>query len=118
MVAQPEDSLKPRSFFVSCGVQVDPALIEPVPIPGASCPNHPPFLAPISVVFRGDGRSDLSLTQVQIQFVDRTGLGGGVMTIRRQDLIHRFGSTALPAFGTRAFPFSFPFGCVGLPTGR
>jgi hypothetical protein len=39
------------------------------------------------------------------------------MTIPRQDLIHRFGSTALPAFGTRAFPFSFPFGCVGLPIG-
>ena len=105
------------SAFVSRSVQVHPAFIDPVVIPGASCPTHQPFLAPISVVFHGEGRSDLSLTQVQMQFVDRGGIVGGMMTIPRQDLIHRFGSTALPAFGTRAFPFSFPFGCVGLPTG-
>jgi len=109
--------LSSTSAFVSRAVQVEPAFIEPVPIPGASCPNQQPFSAPVSVVFQGQGRSDLSLTQVQMQFVDRTGIRGGVMTIPRQDLIHSFGSTALPAFGTRSFPFSFPFGCVGVPTG-
>lgn len=109
--------LPSTAAFVSRLVQVHPALIEPVSIAGAVCPIHQPFLAPMSVVFRGDGRSDLSLTHVQMQFVDSTGVVGGMMTIPRLDLVHRFGSTALPAFGTRTFPLSFPFGCVGLPTG-
>jgi hypothetical protein len=39
------------------------------------------------------------------------------MTLGPSDLASRFGSTALPAFGSRAFPFSLPFGCVGHPTG-
>jgi hypothetical protein len=108
--------LPPTAAFVSRAVQVDPAFIEPVPIAGSVCPQQA-FLAPMSVVFHGDGRSDLSLTQVQMQFVDSAGIVGGMMTIPRFDLVHRFGSTALPAFGTRTFPFSFPFGCVGLPTG-
>lgn len=103
--------------FVSRLVQVDPAFIEPVPITGGVCPDHQPFLAPLNVVFHGQGQSDLSLSHVQMQFVDSTGVLGGLMTIPRHDLLHRFGSTALPAFGTRTFPLSFPFGCVGLPTG-
>jgi len=109
--------LPSTAAFVSRAVHVDPAFIEPLSIAGAVCPNHQPFLAPMSVVFHGDGRSDRSLTQVQMQFVDRTGAIGGVMTIAQHDLVQRFGSTSLPAFGTRRFPFSFPFGCAGLPTG-
>src|SRR4026207_1803565 len=61
--------LSSTSAFVSRAVRVGPAFTEPVRIPGASCPNEQPFLAPISVVFPGQGRSDLALTQVQMQFV-------------------------------------------------
>jgi len=103
--------------FVSRLVQVVPAFIDPVPIAGTVCPNHQPFLAPMNVVFRGDGRSDLNLTHVQMQFVDSSGTVGGLMTVPQTGLVLRFGSTALPSFGTRAFPFSFPFSCVGLRTG-
>ena len=39
--------LSSTSAFVSRAVQVEPAFIEPVRIPGASCPNEQPFLAPI-----------------------------------------------------------------------
>ena len=94
-----------------------PASIEPLVVSGALCPGIPPFLAPLSVAFHGDGQSGLSLSQVRMEFVDRTGLLGPSMTIPTPQLIDRFGSVGLPAFGTREFGFSFPFGCAGVPTG-
>lgn len=103
--------------FLSRAFMVQPAFIDPLLLTGPLCPTRPPFLAPLTVVFRGDGRSGFLLSQVQMQFVDRAGVLGGLLTFERTDLVHRFGSTTLPAFGTRAFPFEFPFGCVGLPTG-
>lgn len=109
--------LTPSPALLSRAFLVQPAFIDPLLLAGAVCPTRPPFLAPLSVVFRGDGRSGLFLSQVHVQFVDRGGILGGSMMFGRTDLVHRFGSTTLPAFGTRFFPFEFPFGCVGLPTG-
>jgi hypothetical protein len=102
---------------VSRGAMVQPAAIDVQHVGGGFCPNNPPFLAPFSVVFEGDGRSDLFLSNVQVQFVDTAGTRAGTMTFGPPELATRFGSTTLPAFGRRAFPFLFPFGCVGLPSG-
>lgn len=109
----------PRSDpqFVSRGVMVQPTSIQAHRVGDPLCPAHPPFLAPFNVVFQGDGRSDVFLSSVQMQFVDLAEMRAGVTTLGRPELDVRFGSTALPAFGTRVFPFSFPFGCAGLPGG-
>jgi hypothetical protein len=105
------------SVLRSAAFVVQPSFLDPLRISGAVCPIRPPFLAPLSLGFRGDGRSGLFLSGVQMQFVDRTGILGGSMTFGRTDLVQRFGSIRLPTFGTHFFPFEFPFGCVGLPTG-
>jgi hypothetical protein len=52
-----------------------------------------------------------------MHFTDRVGIAGESMTLDGFELQRRFGSTALPASGTRTLPFAFPFGCVGSPTG-
>lgn len=104
-------------LFVSRGAMVRPASIDVQRVLNPVCPGHPPFLAPFSVVFEGDGRSDVFLSDVQMQFVDSAGTRAGAMTLGPSDLAARFGSTTLPAIGTRVFPFAFPFGCTGLPSG-
>ncbi|MBI2189511.1 MAG: hypothetical protein HYU37_20635 [Acidobacteria bacterium] len=110
---------RPTDGFVNVarGALVQPPFIDPIVRGGGICPAFPPLLAPFTIVFEGDGRSDRFFSHVQMQFVDRFGIAGGLLTLGRTELATRFGSIALPAFGTRAFPFSFPFGCVGAPTG-
>ena len=102
---------------VSKGAAVQPAFIDAVAVPHFSCPAVPPFLAPFTLVVDGDGHTDVFLTTVQMEFVDRTGVIAGMMTFGPSDLVSRFPYTALPATGGRAFPFSFPFGCVGQRAG-
>jgi hypothetical protein len=108
---------QPPGSFVSRGVTVQPALIQAQRVATPFCPLQPPFIAPFSVVFTGDGRSDLFLTSVQMQSVDLAEIRAGVTTLGRPELAVQFGSTTIPTFGTRAFPFAFPFGCNGLTTG-
>ena len=105
-------------LFVNRSTMVEPALIQVQRVGEAFCPGRPPFLAPFNLVMQGDGRSDLFLSNVQMQFVDTAGIRSGTLALGRPELATRFGSTTLPAFGTRAFPFSFPFGCGSfLPSG-
>ncbi len=99
------------------GLTFRPAVVTPLAVAGALCPSIPPLLAPFSVVFHGDGRSDLYLSQVRIEFIGPTGASGGTRTLQKLELLDRFGSVALPVFGSREFGFSFPFGCLGAPTG-
>jgi hypothetical protein len=111
--------LLPTAGFVNVarGALVQPAFIDPIVVPGGFCPTVPPLLAPFSVVFEGDGRSDRFFSHVHTQFVDHFGVLAGSMVMTHTQLATRFGSTAIPAFGTRAFPLTFPFGCVGAPNG-
>ena len=99
------------------GVAVQPALIQAQRVSASVCPGIPPFLAPFNVVARGDGRPDVFLSDVQMQFVDPFGVRAGAMVIGSPELATRFGSTIIPAFGTREFPFSFGFGCSSVSTG-
>ena len=117
LASEPFDSrgVGPRSpssgLFVNRLDMVQPALIRAQRVGDAFCPGRPPFLAPFNVVMQGDGRPDVFLSSVQMQFVDSFGIRAGTMTLGRPELATRFGSTTFPAFGTRTFPFSFPFGC-------
>ena len=99
--------------FVSRLDIVEPPLVVGVAVPFASCPVTPPFLAPLNVVIHGSASSETTLSQVQMQLFDTRGTVAGFTTFSHTDLVGRFGSTVVPIRGTRTFPLSFPFGCVG-----
>ena len=103
--------------YYAHGVTLQPAVVIPQLVPSAACPTRPPFLAPIRVVATGEADSDLFLSEVQMQFVDRTGGFGGSMALAATQLVELFGSTRIPRLGSRTFPFTFPFGCTGERTG-
>lgn len=98
-------------------ISVQPLVIVPQLAPVPACPAVPPFLAPFTVVIGGDSRSDLFLNQVQMQFVDRTGIRGASVTVARPELVSLFGSNLIPRSATRSFPLSLGFGCVGGSSG-
>jgi hypothetical protein len=105
-------------LFVNRSAMVQPDVIQTQRVGEAFCPGRPPFVAPFNVVMQGDGRPDLFLSDVQMQFVDTAGTRSGTLRLGRPELAIRFGSTTFPAFGTRTLPLSFPFGCGSfLPTG-
>ena len=110
-------SLLREAPFVSRGDFIGPDSVKVVRVVHPACPGLPPFVAPFTLAFGGDGTPDVFLAGVQMQFVDTAGARAGTMTLGPSELTASFGSTTLPSFGTRAFPFAFPFGCVGLPTG-
>jgi len=109
-------SVKSDARFVSSSVSVANE-IAIVPVPAAFCPFTSPFLVPASVVIRADGASDLLLREMQLRFVDLAGVTGAFRTINGTELTTLFGSTLIPAFGTRTFPVSLPIGCVGGSSG-
>jgi hypothetical protein len=109
--APPNLIFSPPSTFVSRGAFVDPVAIRAQRVGAAFCPVQQPFIAPFNLVFVGDGTSDVFLSSVQMQFVDLAEIRAGTATLGRPELAVQFGTTAIPTFGTRAFPFAFPFGC-------
>ena len=117
--APPILGFPPRSTtLVNRGVFVGPDSIRAQRVATAFCPVQVAFVAPFNVVFQGDGTtSDLFLSSVQMQFVDLAEIRAGTRTLGRPELAVQFGTTAIPTFGTRAFPFAFPFACNVLPTG-
>jgi hypothetical protein len=115
--APPNLIFSPPSTFVSRGAFVDPVAIRAQRVRAGVCPVQQPFIAPFNLVFVGDGTSDLFLRTVQMQFVDLAEIRAGTATLGRPELAVQFGTTAIPTFGTRAFPFAFPFGCNVQPIG-
>ena len=106
----------PSTTLVNRGVFVGPESIQAQVVATAFCPVQT-FVAPFNVVLTGDGRSDLFLSSVQMQFVDLAQIRAGTRTLGRPELAVQFGTTAIPAFGTLTFPFQFPFACSVLPPG-
>ena len=90
--------------------------VQAVGLPDATCPG-PVFVAPFNVIVTADSRSDLFVTQMQMQFVDRTGIRSPERTITRAGLTDRFGTTRVGAAESRRFPLEFSLGCVGAPQG-
>ena len=109
-------SVSTDARFVSSSVTV-PNEVGILPVPAAFCPFASPFLIPASVVVRAGGPTDLQLLEMQLRFVDVAGVTGAFRTFAGPELRTMFGSTLVPAFGTRTFPVSLPFGCVGGTTG-
>jgi hypothetical protein len=99
--------------FFARGVTLQPAVVIPQPATGASCPTRPPFLAPIRVTVSNSDDEDAFLSDLQMNFVGRSGRTGETLTLSRSQLVNRFGSVHIPRFGTRVFPLTLPFGCTG-----
>ena len=98
-------------------VFVEAPEVQAVGLPDPTCPG-PLFSVPFNVVVSADSRSDLFVTQMQMQFVDRTGIRSPERTITRDGLIERFGSTRVAAAESRRFPLDFSLGCVSPPRGN
>jgi hypothetical protein len=98
-------------------VFVESPHVRAVGLPEPTCPG-PVFVAPFDLVVNADSRSDLFVTQMQMQFVDQTGIRSPELMITRADLENQFGSTRVAASESRHFPVKFPFGCVGAPRGH
>jgi hypothetical protein len=107
---------RPGRGFASAEMSILPSQIQPVVIVGAACPD-PRFVAPFTLGLAGNGFTDQFLIQVDMQFVNRIGVTTPNLSIRREPLIERFGSTRIGALETRTFPLEFPFGCAGGPPG-
>jgi len=98
--------------FFAHGVTLQPAVVIPQPVSGAVCPTRPPFVAAIGVKVTNQGGEDMSLHDVEINFVGRAGFGEA-LTLSGSQLVDRFGSIHIPRFGSRVFPLTLPFGCTG-----
>jgi hypothetical protein len=103
--------------FVSRSVSVIPTEVTALAVPASFCPFGSPFLAPVTLVIHAGGPTDLRFDGLQGQFFGSEGTQGPITEINSVQLSNMFGSTIIPAFGTRSFPVSFPFGCVGGQTG-
>ena len=95
-------------------VPVNPAI---PPLSPTVFPVSAAFIAPVNVAVAGNGRPDLFLSDVQMQFVDPFGVRSGAMVIGRPEITTRFGTATIPTTGVRTFPFEFQLGCTTVPTG-
>jgi hypothetical protein len=109
-------AVQSEARFVSKAVFA-PSQVSAVAVPAAFCPAVAPFFAPVNLVIRADGSTDLQLQQMQMHFVDNTGMPSTFTMMSGADLTTHFGSTLIPASTSRTFPVSIPFGCVGGQTG-
>jgi len=96
-------------------VPVNPAI---PPLSPTTFPISAAFVAPVNVAITGNGRSDLFLSDVQMQFVDPFGVRSGAMVIGQPEITTRFGTATIPTTGVRTFPLEFPLGCTTVPTGN
>lgn len=96
---------------------IQPARLFRRPIVGAVCPFQQPFLIPFDLLVATTSGRPLFLNQVRMQFIDSFGVAGPRITLPQPDLTSRFGTIQLPPQGSRAFPFSFEFGCTTRPVG-
>jgi hypothetical protein len=111
-LAAPSAALQgPR--FIARGDVVQPAVVDVHSIADPLCAPTPAFLAPFSLILGGGGVHDLVLSRIEMDFLDTTGARRGSFAIAQPEIVTRFGSTRIPAFGTRTFPLAFPLGCGG-----
>ena len=108
--------ISPSAAFVNQSVSVAAPTVQSVPVPNAACPQSR-FFAPFDLVVAADSVSDVFLTQIQMQFIDRAGALTPPTMITQPNLSQQFGSTRVPAAGSRTFPLRFPFGCTATPPG-
>jgi hypothetical protein len=91
-------------------IGIQPTPLVPHAIFGAVCPFTHPFAVPFDLVVQSS-RSALLINQIRIDFVDSFGTSGPQLVIPQTELNNRFMNAAISPRGSRAFPFSFEFGC-------
>jgi len=106
----------PTAAFANSAVFVPAAIVQSLPVPNAACPQSR-FVAPFDLVISADGFSDVFLTRLQMQFADHAGALTPPTMITQPNLTMQFGSTRVPAAGSRTFPIQVPLGCTGVPPG-
>ena len=76
-----------------------------------SCPALPPFVIPLNLVVRVNGGLNVFLVNVNMQFVDHTGIVMPQITLPAPQLTAQFGTALVQARSARTFPFTIPVGC-------
>lgn len=81
-----------------------------------SCPGNPPFAATIGVVITA-GSTNVFLTSITSQFVDRNRINLPAITLSAPIPTAQFGSNLVAARSTFTFPVNVRFGCGTASTG-
>jgi len=76
-----------------------------------ACPAFPPFVIPVDLIVRVNGGFNVFLINVNMQFVDSTGIVMPQMTLPAPQLTAQFGTALVQARSSRTFPFTIPVGC-------
>jgi hypothetical protein len=101
----------------STNVSIRPSIITAQAVNQPSCPLVPPFVGSLGVDIQAVD-FPLSLSRVQMTFIDSAGLSAPTVTLPAPVLTRQFGSTLVEARSSRTFPFTFPFGCNTRRTGQ
>jgi len=76
-----------------------------------ACPAFPPFVIPVDLIIRVNGGLNVFLVNVNMQFVDSTGIVMPQITLPAPQLTAQFGTALVQARSARTFPFTIPVGC-------
>jgi len=76
-----------------------------------ACPAFPPFVIPVDLIVRVNGGLNVFLINVNMQFVDSTGIVMPQITLPAPQLTAQFGTALVQARSARTFPFTIPVAC-------
>jgi len=76
-----------------------------------TCPAFPPFVIPVDLIVRVNGGLNVFLINVNMQFVDSTGIVMPQITLPAPQLTAQFGTALVQARSARTFPFTIPVAC-------
>jgi hypothetical protein len=97
-------AMEPASFNV---VQ---SPLSPKPAPFAFCPAFPPSTVVVQLSIRA-GTLSLSVIEINLQFVDTSGIRMPQVTLPAPVMTTQFGTALVEARQTRLFPLSLGLGC-------
>lgn len=81
------------------------------------CPEFPPFLVPVNLTVHARGNFSLNVREVEMRFVDASGITPPPITLPAPVLTRQFGTALVQARSARTFPLDFRFGCHTSRTG-
>ena len=103
--------------FVSRAVSIEPNVLRARSVHDGACPTRQQFTLPFDLFVRAEGASALSVSEVRVRLSDRRGRRRLERAFAGTRLVGLFGSTLVPPFARRTFPFAFPLGCEGFQDG-
>jgi hypothetical protein len=93
------------------GTTVHPSVLSFERLSVVSCPAFPPFTTSLALSVTSPANTDVSLSQVSLQFVGIDGSAGAPLQFLGSDLIGLFGNTVILGGTSRVFGFTPAFGC-------